>query len=173
MERSDFVSRGYEGYIVSVYVDTPTLLDMIRICRQARSEEIEQYEAVSGSEWDYEYVATMLFAKRGMKFAFCDDNLAFSVAGWEPVIEGVWESWMIGTTEDWKKYWRSITKLSRKTVELMFSDPKTRRLQITALASRTKACEWFLRGLRFEFESTIKNFGVNGEDLSVYVKFRE
>ena len=158
---------------MSIYMAKPTMVDILRICHDARPEEIEQYEAVTGLVWECDDVVSALYNKVGVKFAFMDGNVPFSVGGWDPVIDGVWQSWMIGTVDNWAKYWRSITKLSRRTVDFMFSDPDTRRLQITALSSRTKACEWFVRGMKFQYESTMKCFGVGGEDISIYVKFRE
>lgn len=155
------------------YLAQATMLDLLQICQNARPDEIEQYRAFSSLEWDPEMVANDLFNRQGVSFSMVDDNLAFAVCGWEPIIEGVWQAWMVGTMDNWEKYWRSITKLCRKTVAVMFAGETTRRLQISVLASRTKTCEWYVRGMKFKYESTLKNFGLNGEDIAIYVKFRE
>ncbi len=156
-----------------IYLAQPTMIDFLRICREARPDEIEQYEALVGVEWDTEIVVNDLFNRVGVKFAIMNENIAIAVLGWEPIIPGVWQAWMVGTMDNWDKYWRSLTKLCRETVRIMFASEETRRLQIGVLASRKKTCEWYIRGMKFHYESTMKNFGLGGEDMAIYVKFRE
>jgi len=151
----------------------PTLVDFLTICKFARPEEIEQYEALTGLEWDVESVVNHLFNKPGLKFAIVEGNVAITVGGWEPIISGVWQSWSVGTAKYWEKYWRSITKFSRRSADYVFAAEGTRRLQIAILASRTKPCEWCVRGMKFTYESTLRGFGVGGEDVAMYVRLKE
>ncbi len=155
------------------YLAQATMVDLFRMCQDARPDEIEQYKAFIGSDWNVENVVNDLFNRGGVKWAMMDDRLPFCVGGWEPLIEGVWQGWMVGTMDNWGKYWRSITKLCRQSVKIMFALENTRRLQIGVLASREKTCEWYIRGMQFHYESTMKNFGLRGEDMAIYVKFRE
>ncbi len=155
------------------YMTRATMVDLLRMCQDARPDEIEQYKAFVGPEWNVEDVVNDLFNRAGFKFALMDGNLPFCVGGWEPLIEGVYQGWMVGTVDNWDKYWRSITKFCRQSVELMFNLEDTRRLQIGVLASREKTCEWYSRGMKFHYECTMKNFGLQGEDMAIYVKFRE
>jgi hypothetical protein len=156
-----------------MYLANANMIDLFRICRDARPDEIEQYEAFVGGAWDVDAVVNDLFNRSGTRFALMNDSVAIAVCGWEPVIDGVWQAWMVGTMENWEKYWRSITKLCRETVNIMFSNEGTRRLQIAVLASREKTCEWYVRGMKFHYESTMQQFGAEGEDVSIYVKLRE
>ena len=80
---------------------------------------------------------------------------------------------MVGTDDYWKKYWRSITKHSRSTMDHLLNEGKARRLQTGALASRVEACEWYRRGLKMHHESTFRNFGFNGEDMVMFVRLKE
>ena len=172
MERFNLVPSRHEANIVTAIV-APTMLDILRICHDARAEEMEQYEATTGLEWHDDDVANYLYNKAGIKFAIVVGDIAVSVCGWEPLVSGVWQAWMIGTTDGWARYWRTITKESRKIIAAMWTETNTRRLQIPVLASRVKACEWFVRGLKFEYEGTMKQYGVSGEDVAMYVKLRE
>lgn len=157
---------------MTISVASPTMLDLLRICDQARPDEIAQYVALTGMEWSTDQVASDMFNKSGAKFVFLDDDTPFCVGGWETVIDGVYQSWMVGTMHYWEKYWRSITKLSRQTMEFMFSQG-ARRLQVCVDTKRTKTCEWYVRGLKLELEGVLYSFGINGEDMAMYVKFRE
>jgi hypothetical protein len=155
-----------------IKLETPTLLDMLIVASQARDEEKEQYTVMFGREWIAQEVANECFNKDGAKFVFLDEDKPFVVGGWEPLIDGVWQSWMIGNMEYWETHWRTITKLSRKTMEIMF-DGGARRLQTCATASRTKACEWYVRGLKMQPEGILRSFGMNGEDIAMFSKIRE
>ena len=151
----------------------PALIDLLSLCNDARQDEIEQYEALIGP-WDPEVAAIAFFQRPGIKFGLVNDEGAVVCAGgWEEQIPGVWQSWMVGTDTYWKKYWRSITKASRLVMRGLLKDESVRRLQTSALANRSSACEWYARGLKMTYESTCKNFGFNGEDMDVYVRFKE
>ena len=156
---------------------TPTMIDFLEVCASARSEEIEQYEALTGFDWNVELVVNDLFNKPGIKFALLDGDKAggqvISVGGWEPIISGVWQAWSVGTMEHWKTHWRSITKFSRRSADLIFAAEGTRRLQIVMLENRKKPCEWCVRGMKFMYESTLRGFGVGGENVAMYVRIKE
>ncbi len=151
----------------------PTLMDLLGLCCDAREDEKIQYEALVG-EWNYEAAALAFYQRPGMKFGLMDDEgVVVCAGGWEEQIPGVWQSWMVGTAPFWNKYWRSITKHSRRIMDQMLELDDVRRLQTSALASRAEACEWYIRGLKMEYESTCKQFGFNGEDMDVFVRFKE
>jgi len=157
---------------VTIAIASPTMLDILALCDDARPDEIAQYEALTGLEWQLDFVASSMFNKGGAKFVFLDGDMPFCVGGWEPVIDGVYQSWMVGTLANWEKYWRSITKLSRQTMAFMF-EQGARRLQVCVDTKRTKTCEWYVRGLKLELECVMHGFGINDEDVAMYVKFRE
>ena len=155
-----------------ITMETPNMLDMLKVVRCALSEDKEQYQAMTGKEWVFDEVANECFSKPGVKFVLLDDDKPFCVGGWKPVIDGVWQSWMIGDMTYWQTHWRSITKLCRKTMEIMF-EGGARRLQTSATASRIKACEWYVRGLRMKQEGIFRSFGVNGEDIAMFSRIKE
>lgn len=150
----------------------PTLMDILMLCSNARPDEIEQYEALIGP-WDMDDAANGFYNRAGIKFSLVnDDNISICAGGWDEIIPGVWQSWMVGTEQYWERYWRSITKYSLRTMQGLF-DMGARRLQTNALASRTKACEWYMRGLKMHPEGVCKSFGLGGEDMATFVRLKE
>jgi hypothetical protein len=157
-----------------MYLATPTLVDLLQICVNARDDEKQQYEAIVG-EWHIDDVVHGFWVKPGVKFSLIDSKTdeCVCIGGWEPVIPGVYQSWMVGTDPHWCGYWRSITKWSRKVMGKMFSELDARRLQTNALASRTQAIEWYLRGLKLKPEGIWRDFGLNGEDVAAFSRTAE
>lgn len=155
-----------------ISIGRPNLVDILIVARDAREDEKQQYKILTGRDWDSDYVATEGFNKAGVKFVFLDDNKPFCVGGWEPVVDGVWQSWMIGNMDYWESHWRTITKLCRQTMQIMFDDG-ARRLQTYVLESRTKTCDWYVRGLKMQPEGVFRNFGMNGEDMALYSRIRD
>lgn len=153
-------------------LEEPTLVDLLRLCSMAREDEIEQYEALIG-KWNYEEAAMGFYGRSGIKFVLIDDSdNPVCAGGWEEVIPGVWQSWMVGTDYYWKKHWRSITKHSRKVMDELLN-AGARRLQTGALASRSKACSWYIRGLKMKPEGICRNFGFGGEDMATFARIKE
>lgn len=151
----------------------PSLVDILRMTHNAREEEIEQHEALYGP-WNAEAVAADLFTKVGHKFVLLTDaGEPVVVGGWDPLIDGVWQSWMVGTAEGWEQHWRSITKFSHKVMRTMFQSCGARRLQTNGLAKRVLACKWYAEGLGMTHEGTMRGFGLNGEDLAFYSRVKE
>jgi len=147
----------------------PTMMDLLILCHGARPDEIEQYQALTGNAWTTDGVANENYNRPGVKFVLLDDDRPIVAGGWDMVIEGVWQSWMVGTMENWETHWRSITKYTRTTMDLMFQNG-ARRLQTFATAERARACEWYVRGLKMEPEGVMRGFGANGEDMAVFAK---
>ena len=170
VECIQYLVTGFEVYVVRLC--EPTIYDILKLCSNARDDEIEQYEALIGP-WNIDDATNGFYNRPGIKFALVnDDNIAICVGGWDHVIPGVWQSWMVGTNDYWDRYWRSITKYSLRTMDGLFRDG-ARRLQTGALASRTRACEWYVRGLKMHPEGICEGFGLKGEDMATFAKLKE
>lgn len=146
-----------------------SLLDLLILCRDMRKDEIEQYLALTGAQsFDHEAVALAFANTPGIKFTLADSSGNPIVAGgYEPVRDRVWNSWMVGTMPSWEKHWRSITKATRWLMDELYKGGAM-RLQTMALASRTRACEWYTKGLLMQYEGTWRCFGAHGEDVSIF-----
>lgn len=156
-----------------ITMSIPTLNDIVDVTHYVRQDEVEQYEILSGREWNSEEVVVECFSKPGVKFVLLDGNKPFAVGGWEPLVNDVWQSWMIGNMVYWETHWRSITKLCRSAMRIMFTDTNAKRLQTCVLASRTKTCEWYVRGLKMQAEGIFRCYGANGEDMAMYARIKE
>jgi len=110
--------------------------------------------------WDVDEVAINLFNRGGMKWVLLEGDTPVCAAGVSHVVNGVWESWMVGTMSNWDKYWRSITKYTRRIINEILKVEAT-RVQIYVLATRSKTCEWYIRGLKMKFEGRMHGFGAN------------
>lgn len=152
----------------------PTLLDILRLAADARPDEVEQWEAITGTRWDASAFAAEHYAKPGVKFALIDEstNLAIVAGGYELIGPGVWTSWMVGTMAHWDRHWRSITKATRRVMDDLLTQGGAKRLQTPALASRTHAGHWYMKGLGMQHEGVMRNYGANGEDVAMYARIK-
>ena len=149
-------------------------LDILFVAQNMRPDEIEQLIAIRDVEgYDPDETAVWFMNKLGPKFTLLDKNgLPICVGGYEPVLPGVWQSWMLGTMEAWETDWRSITKACRWLAEELFL-AGARRLQCNALASRTAACEWYVRSLKMTPEGVWRKFGLQGQDIACFSRLAE
>jgi hypothetical protein len=151
----------------------PKLWQIEYLCESARNDEIEQYEALTGVEWDADRMAVDLFGRDGVRAVLLASSGEPIVAGgWQPVRPGCYESWMIGTYANWDAHWRAITRYSRRMMDVVLGAPENRRLQTQALASRVKACEWYVRGLGMHHEFTMPQAGAGGEDVAMFARLK-
>ena len=171
MERDESVPSGYEGNIVTT-LSAPNLMDLLKLCCNPQPDEIEQYISMTGEDWVVDKVAADLYQKEGIKFVLLEDDEPLVAGGFDYISPGVWQTWMLAKDDVWNVYGKEITRHCRKIMDELLNS-HARRIQCWALASRTQACEWYEKGLKMERESTLRQYGVNGEDVAVYVKLRE
>lgn len=173
MERNEPVSTGHASDLMTTVIQ-PNLMDLMILCNKPRRDDVEQYIELTGEEWDVDKVATDLYTRTGFKFVLLDNNAAPIVGmGMDPVIPGVWQTWMVGSYEAWAKHWKAITKDCRKIINTLIQEEGVRRIQTMALASRVDTCKWYEKALRMELESVAKGFGITGQDVACYVRLRE
>lgn len=151
----------------------PTLADVLRMAVGARADERAQWTAVTGDEWDADRIAVDHFTRAGIKYALVDEstNEAIVVGGYSMIGPQVWQSWMIGTPENWEAHWFAITKHTRRVMDGLLKSG-ARRLQTTALASRERAIHWYTKGLGMQQEGVMRGFGVNGEDVAIFARLK-
>lgn len=139
------------------------------LCERMRPDEVEQYLALTAAEtYDPDTAARGFMNMPGFKFTLLDsEGLPAAAGGYEEILPGIWQSWMVGTCEGWAGNWRAMTKACRWAMDGLF-EQGARRLQTSALASRTKAIEWYERGLGLEREGTWRRFGAHGEDVAIF-----
>ncbi len=148
---------------------------LLYLCECMREEEREQYVALTCAEQYDPDVAARGFintAANGFAItALCQDNTPAVAGGYEEILPGVWQSWMVGTERGWAEQWRSITKGSRWLADRLFQ-LGARRVQTVTLATRTQAIEWFERGLGLKPEGIWRGYGRDGQDVAAFSRVR-
>lgn len=150
-------------------------VQLVYLCERMRADERHQWCVLScEEEFDAEKAAAYFIGLSGFKFAMIgDDGYPVAAGGYRPTdYPGVWQSWMITTDAAWKLLPKSLTKGARWMADFMFDKVQARRLETNALAFRTQAIDWYLRGLKLTCEGTRRSFGVNGEDLVEFARVR-
>ncbi len=141
---------------------------LIYLCENSREDEIEQYRALTGVDYDPEEAAFAFYGYGPMRIALHGPDMKpIAAGGYHEVFPGVWQSWMVGTAEGWEKCWPSIHRGTRWLMQQVMDHGAARRLQTNALASRKKACEWYER-LGMKREGVMRGFGAGGEDVVLY-----
>ena len=143
------------------------------LCDRMRPDEIEQYIALTHAKvYDPEVAAAGFINTPGLKFTVIGkDMLPTASGGYQEVAPGVWQSWMVGSIDGWEREWRSMTKATRWLMGGLF-EMGARRLQTNALASRTRAIDWYERSLGLVREGTWRQYGANGEDVALFSRVR-
>lgn len=151
----------------------PLIGDYAYIASCMRSDEVQQFLAMSGLlEYVPDVAARAWVMTPGPTFALIDrTNRAVAVAGFCPVRPGVYEAWAAAPMEGWDRYWRAFTKACRRRMdELLARD--AHRIQICALASRTQAHDWYVKGLKMTREGLHEKFCADGSDAVMFARVR-
>lgn len=148
----------------------PIVEDITFLTRQMRPDEIQQHMAAYGdAEWNPDVAVRRFLSTPGPCWAFVgEDGLPVAAGGFAPLRPGVYEAWLIGTMERWSTHWRPMTRLFRRMCHDMLKDGHAHRVQITALASRTAAHEWYERGLGMQWEAHLSGFCADGQDAIIF-----
>lgn len=148
----------------------PTLVDFLRVCADAPTDEREQFEAFSGEQFDAERLAAVYSLHTGPAWVVCAGDRPIAVAGFNQLRPGVWQDWMFSTPVAWTDHWRGLTKIARRVMDFMLRT-EAHRLQCISLASRIHAHRWY-RPLGLVREGTLHGYGVNGEDAIMFARLR-
>jgi hypothetical protein len=146
------------------------LIDFLQVCSKLPADEIEQFEAFTGEPYNWQRAAALFSQRPGPSWVIVADGTPIVVAGFDQIRPGVWQDWLLSTPAAWDKYWRSVTKISRRVMDEMLQQG-AHRLQCVSLASRIHAHRWY-RPLGLEREGLLRAYGVNGEDAVMYSRLR-
>jgi len=153
-------------------------LHLVALAEYMRECEQRQFLAVLGGQrFNADTVAHALVnswatsAPYAVTVLHADGVTPAAAGGFEPIGQGIWQSWMVGTENGWDEQWRAMTKASRWLIEQLFAQG-ARRIQVNALADRTKAIEWFERSLGLVPDGVWHGHGANGEDIAHFSRMR-
>lgn len=149
-------------------VITPSLPVLSYLCERARPDEVEQYRELTFGEYDPEAAAVAFWRAGKWALAVADSRgVPAAAGGFEEVQPGVWQSWMVGTPEGWARCWVDIHRATRFLIERLVDSGLAHRLQTTALAKRSEACQWYER-LGLTLEGTMRGYSASGLDVVMY-----
>lgn len=148
---------------------------LVYLAQQMRQDERDQYVAMTcADEYRPDVAARGFINTSATGYAFTvlmRSGMPAMAGGYEEVLPGVWQSWMVGTEQGWAEQWRSATKATRWLMNGLFLSG-ARRLQTISLASRKHAIEWFERSLLLRPEGLWRCYGRDGEDVSAFALTR-
>lgn len=144
------------------------------LAEHMRPDEQDHWIALSGMpRYDVDAAAVSFMNSIGVRFALLRPDATPCVAGGFSRLRGnTFEAWMVGTMSGWEGQWRDITKAVRWVLREQFRAGAS-RIQIVTLESRHEACTWYERALGMHKESVLTRAGAQGENLVMYVAFRE
>ena len=150
----------------------PTLRDFAWVAERMRPDEIDQWTAKTGAAYHAEACAMAMANTAGPHFALVDAaGYPVGVGGFDPVRPGVYECWAAGTLEGWDAHWRAITLTCARMMRRLFADG-AHRIQTTALSSRTRAHEWYERGLSMHREGEHPGWFADGATGITFARTR-
>jgi len=133
------------------------LLHVLRNLREADRQEI------NATAWDEspEAHAERLLAVSGGSWIALVDDVPVAAGGGVCAWPGMWSMWMIATP-DFDKCALSVTRFAKKDMIPALKQQGARRLQCHTLDTHKQSQAW-LEALGAKYESTLHNYGKNGE----------
>lgn len=154
-----------------VVYKNPTLTDYLAVVPNLPFDEIEQYEAFSGRNFDAEEVCALYALHQGPRWVLTADGSPIVIAGFDEIRPGVWQDWLFSTPAAWSpEHWRRVTRESARTMKVMLQTV-AHRLQCVSLASRLAAHRWY-GVLGLELEGRLARYGAGGQDALIFSRVR-
>lgn len=163
---------------MSLSLVQPALIHFLEVCHALEPDEIAQVEALTGEEFDADVLAAQIFNARGPKWTVRNEKgWTLVVAGFHPVRRGVYTSFFAARPRAWAAHGKEITRLAKRTMAQMlaYNDGENgvcHRIERSVLSSRKLAKRWY-GTIGLKHESTMLNYGANGETFDMYVATRD
>lgn len=142
--------------------------DCLYVAALLPEEERKQIAAFTGA-FDIDATAVSAWRFAGPKWTLVDEEKPFEAlvaGGYAPLRPGVYQSWYMATPHAWR-HGAEVTRFTRERIAWMLNNG-AHRLETVCLASREQTRRWYER-LGLICETTLKAYGVNGEDAVLYV----
>lgn len=151
-----------------------SLVDLLVVAKGLLQEEIEQLEAFTGDDFDPEKTAIQIYSSGGVKWTCRVEETGepLVVAGYFQVGVSTWRSFMLATDRAWAEFGTEITEHVTEVVERLAASDEFIRLETVGLEGRERALRWYER-IGLTYESTMRSYGVRGENAVMYVKVNE
>ena len=151
-----------------------TLVDLLIVCKGLPEDEIEQIEAFTGKAYDPEDLAVKTFTMDGIKWTcrIKETGEPLVVAGFFQVGVSTWRSFMLANERAWAEFGAEVTQHCKEIVDKVAESEEFIRIETMCLESRERAQKWY-PSIGLEYESLLRNYGVNGENAVMYVRVNE
>jgi hypothetical protein len=146
------------------------MADLLYLTQRMRPDEIAQWVALTGRPFDAD-AAVRALAGLPADVLVGRDSLPILAGGIDTLRPGVGEAWMIGTLDGWAQYGGAITRWGRRILAAAL-DSNFHRVQTVALASRTAAHDWYVRGLGMNREGMLPGYFADGQSGVLFAKTR-
>ncbi len=155
---------------MTVHLRELNIDNLLTVCRALPQEEFDLWRIMSGVEHTPEALAISLNAAAGWIIHNGDQPLA--AAGFTMQRPGVYRTWMTATDLAWSPYGREVTRVVRDKITWILSEGIAHRVETVTLADRKRARDWYSK-IGLQHESTLRGYGINGEDAVIYVALRD
>lgn len=145
-----------------------------KLAQELPEDERKLCRAVTGVDYDpQEFMVTLAEAVGDAPYQhlFWSGDKAVAVGGFLQQRPGVFRTWFSAPAWAWEQHGRELTEACRTLVGRMLETGLAHRIETVTLADREKARAWYER-IGLIFESTLRGYGVNGEDAVMYVAVR-
>jgi hypothetical protein len=155
--------------------NNPLLLDFIKVCARMPDDERAQLAAVTGEAYDIDRAAMGNFMVQGPKWVIKVDGEPIAIGGFAPRRPGVWQDFMINTTETWGRHWFPVTRIARRAVDAMFMSGQAHRIEcivpVSRLGSRPELERWY-EAIGYYREGIRYRYCATGEDAVSFARVK-
>lgn len=147
-----------------------TLVDLLVVVQALPQEEIDQINAFSENEFDYESFVGQLFGAPGPKYTIRvkETGEPLAVSGLVQVGVRTWRTWFLANQRAWDEFGKEVTVHTNYAREQLLEPNENMRIETVCLATRKKAQRWY-EAVGMKYESTMHGYGKNGESAVMYV----
>jgi hypothetical protein len=145
--------------------------DLLYLFRQLPEDE-RAVQAAFGDEFNAEDAAYAALRAPGMHWLILDGPAPVAAGGFTKIRPGVYRTWFCAPESTWAIVGHDLTDLVAGVVRQMLAPDLAHRIETVTLADRSRARDWYTK-IGLQYESTLRGYGVNGEDAVMYVALRD
>jgi hypothetical protein len=157
---------------MTVHLRNLNIDNLLTVCRGQPQDERELWLQMTGVEYDAENVAVSMFRMAGYHWIIHNGDQPLAAAGFIQQRPGVFRTWMIATPLAWDPYGRDVTHVVRERIQQILAQGIAHRVETVTLADKKRARDWYPK-IGLQFETTLRKYGINGEDAVLYVALRD
>ncbi len=156
---------------MKTHITDVSLVDLLVVAKSLADEEIAQLEAFTGEAFSTEKLAMQIFGTEGIKWTcrVIETGEPIVVAGLFQVGKSTWRTFMVPGDRTWAEFGEEVTKHTVDVLADVADSGPFIRIETICLQGRDKVTDWYEK-IGLEYESTLRSYGVEGENAVMYVK---